>query len=69
MTSVIEAKNRLKKQPYAEAIKHLRTISSTISPADKLLLLTEVCRKIDENVMEFWRGVQVKTDKLTLAAD
>ena len=36
MTSVAEAKERLKKQPYSSSIKHLRKISSTISPSEKL---------------------------------
>ena len=36
LTSVAEAKERIKKQPYSEAIKHMRKISSTISPAEKL---------------------------------
>ena len=69
MASVAEAKERLKKQPYAEAIKHLRKISNVFSPADKLNLISEVCRKVDENVLEFWSGVAVKSDKLTLTAD
>ena len=60
MTTVDEAKQRLKKQPYAEPIKHLRKISSTISPAEKLRLISETCKKVDENVLEFWSGVQVK---------
>lgn len=64
-----EAKQRLKKQPYSESIKHLRKISSTISPAEKLTLISEVCKKVDENVLKFWEGVQVKTEKLQLAAD
>jgi len=28
-----------------------------------------VCKKVDENVLKFWQGVQVKTEKLTLTAD
>ena len=51
LASVQDAKERLKRQPYAEAIKHLRKISNTISPAYKLSLISEVCRKVDENVL------------------
>ena len=69
LTSVVEAKERLKKQPYSESIKHLRRISSTISPAEKLEIINEVCKKVDENVLKFWKGVQVKTEKLQLTAD
>ena len=69
MASVADAKERLKRQPYAEAIKHLRKISATISPADKLALISDVCKKVDENVMEFWSGVSIKTEKLHLTAD
>ena len=69
LTSVAEAKERLKKQPYSESIKHLRKISSTISPAEKLEIISEVCKKVDENVLRFWKGVQVKTDKIQLTAD
>jgi len=47
----------------------LRKISSTISPAEKLELISEVCRKVDENVLKFWSGVNVKTEKLQLTAD
>lgn len=67
--TIKEAKDRLKKQPYQEAIKHLRTISNVICPSDKLVLIAEVCHKIDENVLDFWRGVNVKTEKLHLTAD
>ena len=69
LTSVVEAKERLKKQPYSESIKHLRRLSSTISPAEKLEIISEVCKKVDENVLKFWKGVQVKTEKLQLTAD
>ena len=69
LTSVAEAKQRLRKPPYGEAIKHLRNISSMISPTDKLRLISEVCSKVDENVLEFWKGVEVKTEKLQLCAD
>ena len=69
LASVVEAKERLKKQPYSDSIKHLRKISSTISPAEKLELISEVCRKVDENVLKFWSGVNVKTEKLQLTAD
>jgi len=47
----------------------LRLISNKISPADKLMLLKEVCKKVDENVIQFWEGVDVKTEKLHLTAD
>jgi len=59
----------LKKLPYAEAIKHLRKISSVISPSEKLTLISETCRKVDENVLQFWEGVAVNTEKLQLTAD
>ena len=69
LTTVADAKERLKKQPYAEPIKHLRKISSIVSPAAKLSLLTEVCKKVDQNVLQFWSGVQIKSEKLHLTAD
>lgn len=55
--------------PYAEPIKHLRKISSIIAPTEKLECLRDVCKKVDENVLEFWEGVAVKTEKLQLSAD
>lgn len=64
LTSVDEAKGRLKMLPYDAAIKHIRKISQTISPAEKLTLISEACKKVDENVLEFWKGVHVKTEKL-----
>lgn len=33
------------------------------------MLLKEVCKKVDENVIQFWEGVDVKTEKLHLTAD
>ena len=65
----MQARERIKKQPYASSIKHLRNITNVISPADKLNLLKEVCRKVDENVLKFWQGVAIKTEKLHLTAD
>ena len=47
LTSVDEAKGRLKKQPYDAAIKHLRKISQIISPVEKLSLISEACKKVD----------------------
>lgn len=40
-----------------------------ISPAEKLTLIADVCKKVDENVMQFWQGVSIKTSKLHLTAD
>lgn len=47
----------------------MRKISSTISPAEKLGIINDVCKKVDESVLKFWKGVQVKTEKLQLTAD
>ena len=69
LTSIAQAQKRLEKVPYAEPIKHLRKISSIIAPAEKLECLRDVCKKVDENVLEFWEGVAVKTEKLQLSAD
>ena len=41
---------RLKKQPYGECIKMFRKLSSTFSPSDKLDLITNVCKLVDENI-------------------
>ena len=69
IATVAKAHERIKKQPYVEAIKMLRNISSKISPAEKLTLLKDVCKKVDENVLQFWEGVAIKTEKLQLTAD
>ena len=50
VTTVEEAKERLKKQPYAECIKLFRKVSSTFSPSAKLDLITNVCKLVDENI-------------------
>ena len=55
--------------PYSDPIKHLRKISNIIAPAEKLECLRDVCKKVDENVLEFWEGVAIKTEKLALSAD
>ena len=47
VTTVAEAKERLKKEPYSDCIKQFRKISSTFSPSDKLDLITSVCKSVD----------------------
>ena len=69
VTTVAEAQERLKKEPYSDCIKQFRKVSSTFSPSDKLDLITKVCALVDQNIQQFWDGVQIKTEKLHLTAD
>ena len=47
----------------------MRNISSEISPAVKLVVIGEVCYKIEQSVLQFWQGVQIETEKIQLTAD
>ena len=51
--TMITAVEKIKKQPYSEAIKELKRIS-TVSITEKLTLIVTVCKRVDENIREFW---------------
>lgn len=66
---VDEVKLRFEKAPYAEAIKALRKIQQIQSPTKKLDCLVEAQELISKNILWFWSGVDVNTEKIALSAD
>jgi len=55
--------------PYAEAIKQLKSIIDAESPIDKLDKIYEINDYILKELEVFWKGVDVKKNKLQIDAD
>ena len=58
--------------PYQRAIKQLEKMDNSslcVTPFEKLQALTKVSEIIKEEIKDFWLGVDVKKDKLTLDGD
>lgn len=64
-----EIEKRIKKRPYHDAILKLRELDSTEGPMMKLRLLEYVNQMLKDNIGEFWDGVPVDKDSLTITSD
>ena len=60
---------RLKKKPYQNVVKKLRTIADVVAPMDKNRLLVNVSNDIVETIMDFWKGLKIPKEKLTIDGD
>lgn len=60
---------KLKGKPYSEAVQTLKAMKAVPSPFEKLLIMLRVRQSIEDNVQNFWEGIQVEQDLIQLTAD
>eukprot|EP00826_Nyctotherus_ovalis_P024585 TRINITY_DN1899_c0_g1_i11.p1 TRINITY_DN1899_c0_g1~~TRINITY_DN1899_c0_g1_i11.p1 ORF type:complete len:359 (+),score=67.58 TRINITY_DN1899_c0_g1_i11:200-1276(+) len=69
LASEASIRDRLDKKPYEAAQNWLRKIVWTASPWKKLKLISQLNGVICDCVDAFWRGISVRSEKLTVDAD
>lgn len=64
-----EIRERLKKAPYQTSIDLLQKIQSVHEPIAKARCVSEMSSEIVKSITDFWAGITVNEDQITIAAD
>ena len=64
-----EIEERLKVTPYKKVIEKLNELKLHQNPLKKAKIIGEAREYISVSIDEFWRGIDIKSDRLMLDAD